>query len=93
MVRMNTVLFLRRNVLQTLVLRLLGKDIHFCKSHLASLRIRITESSPAVIQQQPGGSAHSWGLVPSACCGAGNIPHLHRQHRAEGLHHSPDINP
>lgn len=92
--RTNTLIFLRRNVLQTLVLRLLGKNIHFCKSHLASLCTWITdstESSHAVIQQQLGGSAHSWRLVPSACCRVGDIPHLHCQLRAEGLHHSPNI--
>lgn len=92
---MNTLIFLRRNVLQTLVLRLVGKDTHFCKSYLASLCTRITdstESSHAVTQQWLGGSAHSWRLVPSACCRVGNIPHLHWQLRAEGLHHSPNIN-
>lgn len=92
---MNTLIFLRRNVLKTLVLRLLGKDINFCKSHLA-LCTRIidsTESSHAVIQQLLGGSAHSWGIVPSDCRRVGNIPHLRWQLRAEGLHHYPNTNP
>lgn len=78
--RMNTLIFLRRNVLKTLVLRLLGKDVHFCKSHLASLCTWITdstESSHAMIQQLLGGSAHSWGIVLSDCCRVGNIPHPH----------------
>lgn len=54
------------------MLRLLGKDIDFSKSHLASLCTRTTdstESSHAVIQQLLGGSAHSWGLSLQTAAG------------------------